>query len=292
MIEYNKKNSEVIQLENYGKFFLFNNNVKECREFEDTYVTEGKSLYEVIRIVDSIPLFLERHLCRLENSARVAGLELWIPMEDIKRSIIELIHINRCSAGNMKLVFNYGEHENNFLMYFIKYHYPDIEEYRKGVDTFLFFGERENPNAKIIDMDFRKRIDTRIKEKSVFEAILVDRNGNITEGSRSNIFFIKDSELITAPVEQVLPGTTRQVIMEIALEMGIDAVEKKVNYRDIDKFDAVFISGTSPKVLPVRSIDDVEFTSSQNKIVIEIMRAYDRRVNDDIKNLKCRGEKG
>lgn len=292
MIECNKKNSEVIQLENYGKFFLLNNNVKECREFEDTYVTEGKSLYEVIRIVDSRPLFLERHLCRLENSARVAGLELWIPMEDIKTSIIELIHINRCSAGNMKLVFNYGEHENNFLMYFIKYHYPDIEEYRKGVDTLLFFGERENPNAKIIDMDFRKRIDARIKEKSVFEAILVDRNGNITEGSRSNIFFIKDRELITAPVEQVLPGTTRQVIMEIALEMGIDAVEKKVNYRDIDKFDAVFISGTSPKVLPVRSIDDVEFTSSQNEILIDIMRAYDRRVHDDIKNLNCRGEKG
>ncbi|WP_446897260.1 aminotransferase class IV [Clostridium sp. LBM24168] len=272
-------------MENNCKFFLLNDKIKDCKEFKDIYVTEGKSLYEVIRIVDGKPLFLKKHLHRLENSARVSDLKLWISMEDIKERILKLINVNNCIRGNMKLVFNYN-YENNFLLYFIKYYYPSIEEYKTGVDTILFFGERENPNAKIINLDFRKQIDIRIKERGVFEAILVDRNGNITEGSRSNVFFVKDRKLITAPLEQVLPGTTRQVVMEVSIKMGIDTIEKKVSYKDIDKFDAVFISGTSPKVLPVKSIDDLKFSSSENRIVAQIMRAYDKQVHDDIKSFK------
>jgi Branched-chain amino acid aminotransferase/4-amino-4-deoxychorismate lyase len=73
------------------KFFILNNNVKVLKEFEDNKIEAGKSLYEVIRIIDGKPLFLKRHLDRLENSARVTGLELWLGREEIKQSILKLI---------------------------------------------------------------------------------------------------------------------------------------------------------------------------------------------------------
>lgn len=266
------------------KFFILNNNVKVLKEFEDNKIEAGKSLYEVIRIIDGKPLFLKRHLDRLENSARVTGLELWLGREEIKQSILKLIEKNNVCIGNIKLVFNFSV-KNNFFAYFIDHHYPELSDYENGVDTIFYFGERQNPNAKIINADFRRQTDILIKKKNVFEAILVDRNGNITEGSRSNIFFVKGENLITAPLKQVLPGTTRQVIMEACSKMGIGVKECKINYRDIDRYDALFISGTSPKVLPVKSVDNIKFNSSKNKIVMDVMKAYDEEIKMDLSNL-------
>ena len=83
----------------------------------------------------------------------------------------------------------------------------------------LYFGERENPNAKIINLSFREKVNKKIREKNAYEAILVDRKGYITEGSKSNIFMIKDNMLLTSPVKAVLPGVTRGEIIDIAEEV-------------------------------------------------------------------------
>lgn len=266
-----------------NKFFILNNEINYSEEFNDKRIKTGKSLYEVIRIINAKPLFLKEHMARMKNSAKVANLKLWLSTQKVTENIMKLIKINNIHTGNVKIVFNFND-ENNFSAYFIEHHYPDVEDYENGVDTILYDAERENPNAKIIDVDFRKLVDTRIKEKNVYEAILVDKNGNITEGSRSNVFLVRGNELITAPLEQVLPGTTRQVILEICGEMQINVIENKINHKDINKFDALFICGTSPKVLPVKFVDNFKFASSQNKIVNQIMRNYDKKIETDIKN--------
>lgn len=267
------------------KFFIQNGDVKDLSKFKSENVTSGKSLYEVIRVIEKKPLFLREHIERLENSSSKSGLKLWLTRERMKEDILRLINVNKCTTGNIKLVFNYNV-ENNFLLYFIKYHYPDKSQYIEGVDTTFFFGERHNPNAKIIDNDFRKRIDIRIKDKNVFEAVLVDRNGNITEGSRSNIFFIKGSSVVTAPLDQVLPGTTRRIIFDICSDMGIRVIERKIKYTEAETFDAAFISGTSPKVLPIRAMDEAIYSSSNNKFVLQIMKAYDKRMHEDINSFR------
>ncbi|MBP2033233.1 branched-chain amino acid aminotransferase [Clostridium algifaecis] len=267
-----------------NEFFMLNDDIKHSHEFNDKEIKTGRSLYEVIRIIDAKPLFLEKHMARMKNSAKVANLKLWLSIEKVKKNILKLIEVNNINIGNIKIVFNFND-ENNFFAYFIEHHYPDTEDYKNGVDTILYSAERENPNAKIINVDFRKLVDIRIKKKNVYEAILVDKKGYITEGSRSNVFFVKGDRLITAPLEQVLPGTTRQVILEICGEMNINVIEKKINHNDIDEFDALFICGTSPKVLPVKLVDNFQFRSSQNKIVNEIMKNYDIKVENNIKNL-------
>lgn len=97
---------------------------------------------------------------------------------------------------------------------------------------------------------------------------------------------IKDEKVMTAPLETVLPGTTRNIIMQICTGLGLQVLEQNVNYRDIDKFDAVFISGTSPKVLPVKAVGDIQFDSASNRILLRIMNAYNREVKNDIENFK------
>jgi len=265
------------------KVFLYNNELKDKKEFNESEFKHGKSIYEVIRIIDGKPLFLKLHLSRMENSARITNLRLWLDEKNIKNSILKLIRANEISIGNIKIIFNFCE-KNTFLAYFLPYNYPSLEDYKVGVDTIFYHGERENPNAKVINHEFRDKVDSIIKEKNVFEAILVDNRGNITEGSKSNIFMIKGNSIVTAPLKNVLPGTTRKIVMDICGKIGLEVLEEDVNYKNIEKFDALFISGTSPKVLPIKKVENVKFDSSNNKVLLKIIKAYDKEIRDDIEN--------
>ena len=270
-------------MECFNEFFIENEKIKERGSFEESFLKEGKSLYEVIRIIDGAPLFLKSHLERFYNSAKLEGLNLWLDEEEIKENINRLI----VSIGNIKLVFNFNKGKNNnFLCYFLKHNYPEDIEYKRGVKTILYHGERENPNAKVINMDFRKIVGEKIKEEKAYEAILVDRNGYITEGSKSNIFMIKDGKVITAPIEKVLPGITRQNIIDVCKNLNLKVGEEKVHYKEIYKLEGLFISGTSPKVLPIKSVDEIEFKSSENKLILSIMEGYNKAIEEDVKGYK------
>ena len=280
-------NGGCMLMECFNEFFIENEKIKERDSFEESFLKGGKSLYEVIRIIDGAPLFLKSHLERFYNSAKLEGLNLWLDEEEIKENINRHIEINRVSIGNIKLVFNFNKGKNNtFLCYFLKHNYPEEIEYKRGVKTILYHGERENPNAKVINMDFRKIVGEKIKEEKAYEAILVDRNGYITEGSKSNIFMIKDGKVITAPIEKVLPGITRQNIIDVCKNLNLKVEEEKVHYKHIGKLEGLFISGTSPKVLPIKSVDEIEFKSSENKLILSIIEGYNKAIEEDIKGYK------
>lgn len=271
-------------MEQYSnKFFLYNDEIKNKEESLEDISYEGKSIYEVIRIIDGKPLFLEPHLKRMENSCKITGLKIWLTGDEIKNRIKKLVEVNKAYIGNIKIIFNFSR-ENVFVAYFSKHFYPPLKYYETGVDTIFFHGEREDPNAKVINTAFREKVNEKIKENNVFEAILVDNKGNITEGGKSNIFMIKGKNVITAPVGDVLPGVTRDVIIKICRDMGFEVMEEKINYRQIEKFDALFISGTSPKVLPIKRVENIDFHSPENKVLISIMNAYDHEMEKDIKS--------
>jgi len=267
--------------EGINSFFIINNEEKNIEAFDDSLVLSGKSLYEVIRVINGVPLFLENHLERLYNSAEITNLKIEYSLEDIKAVIIKLIKVNKVNEGNIKIVFNFKEnHKENsdFYAYFVKHSYPSTEQYKVGVPVILYHGERINPNAKVINTDFRSRVDAEIAKNNVYEAILVDRDGNITEGSKSNIFMVKGNQVITAPLEAVLPGITREVIMSLCRELGIEVREEKIYFENIKELEGLFISGTSPKVLPICKVDNIEFNSSTNKTILTIMEAYNKNI--------------
>jgi branched-chain amino acid aminotransferase len=276
----------------FRKFFIKNDQVLKNEDFSDDLITEGISLYEVVRIINGVPLFLERHLDRLKNSAKLANLELWLDMSEVKARMLRLMDVNNITEGNIKLIFNYADEdsvsENKFLTYFLKHNYPSYEQYKDGVPAILCFMERSNPNAKIINTNLKKTTDEMMKDAGAYEAILVDKNNNITEGSRSNIFMVKNDAVVTAPLEDVLPGITRELIIEICKNEKVAFLEERINYKEIDKLQALFITGTSPKVLPVNRVNDFLFSSSTNSIVQNIMSAYNRIIDEYIRSNKVK----
>ncbi|NFF81690.1 aminotransferase class IV [Clostridium botulinum] len=266
-------------MEAINNFFIENSNVKRINKIENIEVP-GKIIYEVLRIINGKPLFLENHLLRMENSFKLINIDYCLDNLKIRRDIEELVRVNDKFEGNIKLTYNINE--KIMRIFFIKHSYPSEEMYQNGVKTILYFGERDNPNAKIVNLSFREKVNIKIKESNAYEAILVDRNGYITEGSKSNIFMIKDNILLTSPVKAVLPGVTRSEIIELAIENGIKVQEINLQYSDIKNLDGMFISGTSPKILPINKVDSIKINS--NEIINKLIKYYNNRIISYIKS--------
>lgn len=268
------------------KYYIKNKRVQEVELFEEKYLKIGKSLYEVIKVIDKVPLFLDEHLDRLVNSSNLANLNIRYSKAEIEEVILKLIKENNKEEGNVKLVFNFNEDEKTFLAYFIKHSYPSKSDYKIGVDTILYEAERENPNAKIINYNFKKEVEEKIKASNVYEAILVNRDGKITEGSRSNMFFVKDNIVYTSPVDKVLPGITRGTILNLCRDLNIEIREELVEAKNIGELDGLFLSGTSPNALPIKSVGMLKFDSSNNEVIKKIINGFNQLITDYIKGNK------
>ena len=273
-----------------NEYFLFGDEFKRCEEFENYNSSKGKSLYEVIRISDGIPIFFMEHLKRLQDSAEIMKYSLCITRDEIINGILKLIHKNKVCDGNIKLVINYqpeeesSENNEKVLAYFLPHVYPSAQQYAEGVKTITYHYERSNPNAKVINNVFREKVNEQINNKNVYEAILLDDAGFITEGSRSNIFMVKGSTVVTSKVVNVLPGITRQFIIKTCEKLNIVFEEKNIHERDLESLTGLFISGTSPKVLPIKSVDEFSFDSSKNPIINSIMNGFEAEVNENKHN--------
>ncbi len=238
-------------------------------------VTKGilsmPSVYEVIRLTDGEPKFLEDHYERLSRSLAAVGMLTPFTLEELRGSIADLVRESGIRDHNIRVDVDVSGHASMRLN---PTHYPDAEMYGTGVKTGLFRGERTNPNIKMMEPELRDATDAVIKRDDLYEVLLVDREGMITEGSRSNVFFIKNGEVYTAPPDKVLLGVTRAKIIELIRDMGAVLHEKSVAADSIAGFDAAFISGTSPAVMPVARIGEVAYDVGE-PLLREIMKRYD-----------------
>lgn len=264
-------------MEYFKEYFIHNFRVKPISEFDEIILSSGVSIYEVIRIEQGIPLFLEDHLNRLFYSAELSNLPLNESYCDFEKLVHELIERNKTYEGKIKLVIRFDKGnrhpEKDLLIYYTPHYYPTLEEYKSGVKIGLCKAIRTNPNAKILNTEARIKANKTIKEGNFYEVLLFNKKGFITEGSKSNIFFIKNNQLITPPETDVLNGITRKNIFKICRQNKIDLLEKKINISDIKNIDSAFLTGTSLNVLPVHFIEETEFTT-ENEILKRIVKLY------------------
>jgi branched-chain amino acid aminotransferase len=272
-----------------GDFFISDGRVIDGKLFDETILAKGISLYEVVKIKERIPLFLDDHLIRLYYSAAVAGAKN-LPTSSLVEGSIRLLarHNPDVEDGNIRILLHFPKSLDDMpsvFSWFIPHHYPTREDYLTGVPVILLQAERRFVHSKIIDLDFRSWISREIKNANANEALLTDSSGFITEGSKSNFFMIRNGEITTAPEADVLPGITRKKILEICSLSGIKIIEKKIHFSEIDKYDACFISGTSPGILAVRKIGTTGF-SVNNPVMKQLSHKFNLLVEDYIKGNK------
>ncbi|MFA8451607.1 MAG: aminotransferase class IV [Bacteroidales bacterium] len=244
------------------------------------------SIYEVIRIDDFTPLFLNEHYKRFCNSSKYS--DILIPSKkEFQKQIEKIISHCQQKSGNVKIISQNNINNNNYNCYyfFIPHYFPKDKDFTQGVETIFFDIERKNPQSKAVDINYKKELGIALNKSKAYEAMIVNKEAYITEGSKSNLFFIKGHIVYTSPIEYVLPGITREKIEQICAENKIPLIHKLFSKEDVLKSDAAFISGTSPKVLPIAKIENKTF-DVRHPIIQKISTAYDRYITQDIESHK------
>lgn len=272
-----------------GDHFFLNAELISTDVYSDFKYEQSRVVYEVIRVQEGIPLFFLRHINRLKNSVQL--LKATHPDYDaIILLINKLIAVNQLLNKNIRLSLIYKEdfdRNPDVLITFIPSKYPSIRDIQSGISVRSINACRETPNVKLENKNLRELADDLIRSGNCYEVILVDRNGCITEGSRSNIFFIQGNEVFTSPARTVLGGITREVVIEICENNGIRITEKGINVRDLPLLDGAFLTGTSPGVLPIAKFDNFSFQKGL-KIQKKLVDEYTKFVEKDLNSFRNR----
>ena len=257
-----------------GKHFITHNSLIPVK-FIDNYVgDEDDTIYEVVCVVQFTPLFLEEHLARFLSSlvSVYKDKSLVVNKQLISERIRKLIRKNNISFGNIRFQFN-SNNTKQFRAWFIPAAYPSRQQYTEGVSVKTLPAKRTNPNIKTRNKKLRNDADEFIINHHVYEAILVNQEGYLTEGSRSNIFFISNEIFFTPPQSDVLQGVTREKIISLLTNNNLHFKERLIHISELNSFQSCFISGTSVKVLPVATINEVTM-DVQNNLLKNLIYLY------------------
>jgi branched-chain amino acid aminotransferase len=267
------------------KYLAFNSSILHVSEFYYSYSINAKVIYEVVRVKDSTPIFLENHLDRLWNSLKI--LKLIAPDRKLViTKIKELLLKNPVIENNIRISVVYDLSTlPNLIIYFIPSVYPTNNQKENGISILSLNEYRLNPNIKIENSELRTKADSIIKESECYEVLLINKDGFITEGSRSNIFLIKNDTLITPPIDLVLGGITREIVMKLAKENGVEVKEEMITCENLSNYEGAFITGTSPGILPIAAIDDQKFSVNLH-FIKSLIELYHKAVEDDILKFK------
>jgi branched-chain amino acid aminotransferase len=264
-----------LQNDAVSNFLIHNDRLRPTSENDLFEAINGQSIYEVIKIAQGVALFFEDHMARMRQSARLLALELDQPDGRILDQIARLVRENRSPEANAKLVWTRVDGQPVYLTYLIAREEPGPQAARRGIHTLLFEGRRDTPNIKTISGSFRERVKAARAREGAFEALLLDAQGFITEGSRSNLFFLQDGRLFTPPAEAVLMGVTRKQVIAICSEMGLPVQEKRLHRDALEHIQGAIITGTTVDVLPIGSVDSLQLPSASHPLLCDIIRRYD-----------------
>ncbi len=256
--------------------FILNKEFVSSCDFNPDIFHRNDNIYEVVRVMQGHILFLDEHVQRLMLSAKNMGYNPALQPELIKKSLIKLVSLNRVDSGNIKVVLTEKKDDvpYAFAAWFIPHAYPDADMYAGGVSVSLLMMERNRPNTKLQNNAYKKEVSEHMKQEQVYE-VLLTRNGEITEGSRSNVFFVKQNCIHTAPDHTVLKGITREKLLEICGKLEIPVKLEAVRTKNLGQFEACFLSGTSPKVLPVAEIKGLQRFQPAHPLIKSISKQYD-----------------
>jgi branched-chain amino acid aminotransferase len=253
----------------------------------------GSGVFEGIRCYDTphgASVFrLTDHLLRLENSAKVLYMDLPFTVEELRTAVHDLVATNRIASCYLRPLAFYGYGElgvssvgnpvDVVIVSFPWGAYLGEESQTAGIATKISSWERVGPNviphvAKATGIYLNSMLATMEARRGGYdEAIMLSHDGYIADGPGENIFVVKDGVLYTPPLAMsILPGITRDTIIQIAQDLGHRVEETLLIRTDLYLADEVFMVGTATEVAPVRAVDDREI--GVGPVTRELQQAY------------------
>ena len=253
----------------------------------------GSGVFEGIRAYETpkgTAVFrLGDHLQRLENSARLLTMKLGYSVAELREACHRVIAANGLPECYLRPIafFGYGElgvsamgnPVDVVIMSWPWGAYLGEEGLKTGISAKISSWQRIGPNviphvAKATGVYLNSMLAvTEANRAGYDEAILLTAEGFIADGSGENVFLVKDGEIYTPDLAtSILPGITRDTVIQIAQDLGYQVHEKSLIRSDLYLADEAFMTGTAAEVTPLRSVDDVEI--GVGPITLEIQEAY------------------
>lgn len=231
--------------------------------------TYGFGVYESIRVSNAIAWFAHQHIERLLDSARQLGLAHHFTAESLAKHIRTLMDVTTADAYNLKILLigarNSADAQLNILP--LAPVFPDRRWYKKGVAVVTQSYERFLPQVKSLNMLGSYLAYRTAKESGCYDCLLLNHDGKITEGTRTNVFGIKGKTLYSPPERDILPGITRMLVLETAKRHGYALSYESFSPHDMLQLDGAFLTSTSSKILPIKRIDQAEWSSIAAEIL-------------------------
>ena len=250
--------------------------------------TDEVTYYETLRVKKGVSLFFEDHLRRLKKS--VEGIEGFdVDIDDIHgRSDAFLAKFNPDFDGSLRIVLT----KSHLLIHACEANIPEAKLFEEGINTLSLKWERVAPNIKVFRGDYKAAVAAKFAETNShgnpYELVLTDNEGRLYEGSKSNLFVIKDGAVYSAPDDKILLGITRNRVMRALEEAGAELKIGMFTLDEIvqDKNAAVFVSSTPFDILPVKYIDGYELNFEGNELLRSIQQSYQRIADEYIAKAK------
>lgn len=234
--------------------------------------------YEVVRIINGHIVFAEDHMQRMITSLSLANLKCKLSAQQILDDLNLCISSNGLTDGNVRISAYYDGNSVDWVHEIVPHFYPTPEQYLYGVPVAVARFVRERPNIKKWNQSMKDVVKRFKSIRKAYEVLLFNENNEFTEGSQSNLFFILNDKVFTAPDSLVLKGITRDYVIKSINDLGLDLIKKSVLVEDVLNYDAMFISGTSPKVLPINKIISCCEADAANPVLRQIMKAFDKQI--------------
>lgn len=244
----------------------------------DLSIQRGYGLFDYLKVVEGVPLYLEEHLDRLYYSAAQMRLPVLQSREELKDIIRELMQRNLLPHSGIRITLTGGASPDgyslavpNLVLSQSPLTLPPAEAVEKGIRLMTYDHQRQLPHIKTTDYLMAIWLQPLIKERGA-DDVLYCPQGLVGECPRANVFAVLDGVLVT-PSERILKGVIRSQVLQLAKDI-LSVEERVVTLAELKAAEEVFITSTTKQVLPVRQVDDsVLFTERPGKITMEL---YDR----------------
>jgi len=251
-------------------------------------VFEGIRAYETAK--GSAVFRLTDHLRRFENSARLLNMQLPFTAAELHAACTDLIRSNGVGECYLRPIAFYGYGElgvsatgnpiDVVVMSWPWGAYLGAEGLANGIRAKISTWARVGPNviphvAKATGIYLNSMLAVMEANRAGYdEAILLTQDGFIADGSGENVFVVKDGTIYTPDLSaSILPGITRDTIIQIAQDLGYTVVEKQLIRTDLYLADEVFMTGTAAEVTPLREVDD-QLIGPPGPVTLAIQSAY------------------
>ncbi|MCX8747375.1 branched-chain amino acid transaminase [Snodgrassella sp. B3800] len=280
-------------------FIWFNGNLVDWRNAQTHVLTHtlhyGMGVFEGVRAYETskgAAIFrLQDHTKRLFNSAKITGMHLPYTQEQINQAHIEVVKANKLSSCYFRPMAFYGSNklgvapdQNDVQVIVAAWPwgaYLGEEGMQRGIRVQISSFTRHHPNITMIKAkangNYMNSImaNTEATRNGYDEAIMLDANGFVAEGSGENVFIINDGKLYTPALDAALDGITRRTVMAIAADMQLTVTEKRITRDEVYCADEVFFTGTAAEVTPIREVDGRTIgCGARGSLTTEIQQRY------------------